>query len=373
MGLQKSDSAIQKVVTPQILMNILRSCTMLEAFSVSETLESSVTFDVLKVLAFECKNIKALDFCGLSSKQFSSALASLAEAMGQVKVVRHFNDDNDDDDDETRLSFQKVKKAVLPHLQRLSLHKCPIIPEYSTMLTLLAHSPNLTHLDLGGCSISDSTLDFLANETNVTKTLKQLLLGRCKNISSEAIATFVAECEQLEVLNVYDVIISEYDLFTILNSPSAKMFKNLDIGSSYITPRVLYAIQENCTSLQHLGIAYANIPSISHLNEFLKAMPSLQYIDLTGVPCLTLLETNNLFNDLQNDHSLQVLEMSETLLKKLGPINGWKIDKTYSRRWYYAKKSPGIKADRFHPRKLDVAESGPERMSKIFQYYSFDV
>ncbi|CAB4383948.1 uncharacterized protein OCT59_003283 [Rhizophagus irregularis] len=374
MGLQKSDSAIQKVVTPQILINILRSCTMLEAFSVSETLESSVTFDVLKVLVFECKNIKALDFCGLSSKQFCSALASLAEAMGQVKLVRRFNDEENDDDDETRISFQKIKTPVLPHLQRLSLHKCPIIPEYSTILTLLAHSPNLTHLDLGGCSISDSTLDFLATETNVKKTLKHLLLARCKNISSEAIANFVAECEQLEVLNVYDTIISEYDLITILNSPSAKIFKNLDIGSSYITPRVLYAIQENCTSsLQYLGIAHANISSISHLNEFLKAMPSIQYIDLTGVSCLTVLETNNLFNDLQNDHSLQVIEMSESLLKKLGPINGWKINETYNRRWYYFKETLETKPDRFHPRKLDVAESGPERMSKIFQYYSFDV
>ncbi|PKC11206.1 hypothetical protein RhiirA5_354555 [Rhizophagus irregularis] len=65
--------------------------------------------------------------------------------------------------------------------------------------------------------------------------------------------------------------------------------------------------------------------------------------------------------------------MSESLLKKLGPINGWKINETYNRRWYYFKETLETKPDRFHPRKLDVAESGPERMSKIFQYYSFDV
>src|SRR5437764_6587445 len=70
MGLRKSDATTQNIVTPQILINILRSCTMLEAFSVSETLESAITFEVLKVLAFECKTIKTLDFCGLSSKQF---------------------------------------------------------------------------------------------------------------------------------------------------------------------------------------------------------------------------------------------------------------------------------------------------------------
>jgi len=378
IGLQKSDAAIQKVVTPQILINILRSCTMLETFSVSETLESAITFEILKVLLFECKKIKTLDFCGLSSKQFGSSLASLAEIMGHVKLFQsHENDDDDDDDYDDynpKYSFQKVNNVALSHLQRLSLHKCPVISEHSTILTLLAHSPNLTHLDLGGCSISDVTLDFLATETNATKRLTHLSLARCKNISSEAIATLVAKCERLELVNLYDDIISEYDLITILTSPSAKRFKTLDLGSSYITPRVLYAIQENCTSaLKHLGIANANVVSISHLDEFLKAMPSLQYVDLTAVSCLTPLNTNGLLNNLQNDHSLHNVEMSESLLKKLCATNGWQINKHYSRRWYYAKQTHGTRPDRTHPRKLDVAESGPERMSNIFQYYSFNL
>lgn len=373
MGLQKSDDAIQKVVNPQILINILRSCTMLEAFSVSESLESAITLEFLKVLAFECKKIKTLDFCGLSSKQFGSALASLAEIMGHVKIFQTYEND---DDDEPKYSFQKVNNiVVLSHLERLSLHKCPIVSEHSTIITLLAHSPNLTHLDLGGCSISDLTLNFLANETNAPKKLTHLLLARCKNISSEAIATLASECECLEVLNIYDDIISEYDLITILTSPSAKRFKTLDIGLSYITPRVLYAIQENCTlNLQHLGIANANILSISHLDEFLKAIPSLRYVDLTAVPCLTPLNTNNLLNNLPKDHSLYNVEMSESLLKKLCTTNGWQINKHYNRRWYYVKKTiHGTRPDRIHPRKLDMSESGPERMSKIFQYYSFNL
>src|SRR6266498_3151598 len=172
IGLQKSNAAIQTVVTPEILINILRSCTMLEAFSVSETLESSITFEVLQVLAFECKKVKTLDFCGLSTKQFGTALASLAEVMGRAKVIQYY--ENEDDDIPSH-SFQKVNHITLPHLQRLSLHECPIVSEHSTILTLLAHAPNITHLDLGGCSISDMTLDFLATETNVPKTLTHLL------------------------------------------------------------------------------------------------------------------------------------------------------------------------------------------------------
>ncbi|CAG8728286.1 8580_t:CDS:1, partial [Funneliformis mosseae] len=53
MGLQKSDATIQTVITPEILISILRSCTMLETFSVSETLTSTINLEVLRVLVFE--------------------------------------------------------------------------------------------------------------------------------------------------------------------------------------------------------------------------------------------------------------------------------------------------------------------------------
>ncbi|CAG8475435.1 6494_t:CDS:1 [Funneliformis mosseae] len=373
IGLQKSNATIQTVVTPEILINILRSCTMLEAFSVSETLESAITFEVLQVLAFELKTIQTLDFCGLSSKQFGSALASLAEVMGRVRLIQYY----ENDDEEPTYSFQKANNVALSHLKRLSLHECPTISEFSTILTLLAHAPNLTHLDLGGCSISDMTLNFLATGTNVSRTLTHLLLARCKNISSEAIATLISQCGNLKVLNLYGdrdiaTAISEYDLITILSSPSAKQFQTLDIGSSHITPRVLYAIQENCTfNLQHLGIAKAQIPSTSHLNQFLNAMPNIQYIDLTAATCLTPINMSCLLNNLQKDHSLHTVEMSEPLLKKLGATKGWKINENFSRRCYYTKLSSGGR--KVHPRKLDVAESGSDRMSKIFKYYSFDV
>jgi hypothetical protein len=393
MGLQKSDSSIQLGVTPEILINILRSCTMLEAFSVSESLESVITLEVLKVLVFECKNLKALDFCAFSNKQFDKDLTSLAEIMGKVKLIKYYNEEEDEDeeeeeDDDDDISFQKSNNNILlPKLERLSLHKCPIISEYSSLLTLLSHSPNLTHLDLGGCSISDITLKFLLNETNITKTLTHLLLSKCKNISSKGISNLVIKCEKLEFLNIHECItnINEYDIITmILSSISSKNFKSLDIGGgriSNLTNRTLYSIQENCNiSLKYLGLANSNITSINYLQEFLKSMPNLEYIDLTSIPCLnTPLDINNLLNNLQKDHSLQIIEMKESLLNKLCAVNGWEMINNYSRRCYYAKRinndngGTTTRPDRAHPRKLDVTESGSERMSKIFQYYSFDV
>ena len=98
-------------------------------------------------------------------------------------------------------------------------------------------------------------------------------------------------------------------------------------------------------------------------------MPSIQYIDLTSVSCLTPLNTNNLLNSLQVEHSLNNIEMSKTFLEKLYETNGWKINKQYdSRRWHYTKQTHET---RIHPRKLDMTESGPERMSKSYQYYSY--
>jgi hypothetical protein len=208
--------------------------------------------------------------------------------------------------------------------------------------------------------------------------LTHLLLARCKNISSEAIASLVSKCKKLEVLNLYGdrdiaTAFNEYDLDIILTSPSAKKLKSLDIGSSHVTPHTLYTIQENCTSLTHLGIAKARIQKTENLHNFLKSMPKLQYIDFTGIPCLTPLNITFIINNLQKDHSLRIIEMSEFLSKRLGINNGWRTNENYTRRWYYAKKINGERPDRIHPRKLDVAESGPERMSKILQYYSFDV
>ncbi|RIB16106.1 hypothetical protein C2G38_2091815 [Gigaspora rosea] len=374
-GLQKSSSSIQKVITPDLLIHILRSFPSLKAFSISDTLESVITLDVLKVLFLECKNINTIDFCGCSSKQFGIALEEFSGFLGRVKIIQQF-----DADDEEMVTFNMDHKPLLSHVKRLSLHECPVISECSTIIPLLAHTPNLTHLDLGGCSVGDLTLTFLGVGTNAPTTLSHLLLAKCKNISSNAIASFVFKCSQLETLNLYGerdiaTAIAECDLMTILCSPNAKNFQTLDIGSSQITPMILTAIKENCSSLQNLGISRAQISNISLIKDLLTAMTNLQYIDLTSIPCFNPLNTNNLFTTIKkNNHPIHTIEMSESLLKKLCAIDGWKINFNYGRRWYYARETLGLsKPEMTHCRKLDVTESGPESMSKIFQYYSFGV
>ncbi|CAG8516599.1 8582_t:CDS:1 [Ambispora leptoticha] len=372
-GLQKSHSETQKSVTPQALINILRATPMLEVFSISESLESAITIDVLKTLVFECKNLKALDFCGCSSKQFNEAMKDLAKLLGRVQIVQ-FQSSADSD---LEYGFQRLK-PVLPHIKRLSLHECLTLSEHETVLPLLAHMPNITHLDLGGCSISDLTLLFLETETNASNTLLELSLAKCKNITSDGIAQFVSQCNRLENLNLYgDAMISEWDLVTILSSPFVKSLRSLDIGFSHITQRVLNAIKECCSSLKNLGLANAEIATPANLSTFLTSMPQLQYIDLSNLPCLEPLNTNGLISKLQKipNNQLHTIEMSKSLLKKIQAVKGWKIDQNYGRRWYYAKETRvGIpQADRVHSRKLDVAGTGEHAMSKIYQYYSFGV
>ncbi|CAG8469483.1 16315_t:CDS:2 [Dentiscutata heterogama] len=355
-GLQKSSFEIQNVATPDLLIHILRSFPELKAFS---------------VLFLECKNIKAIDFCGCVSKQFSNALDEISRSIGRVKIEQSCNDY-----DETTISFNMNSKPLLSHLQRLSFHECPTISEYSIIIPLLAHTPNLTHLDLGGCSISDLTLNF----SNIPIKLSHLLLAKCKNISSNAISSLVSKCSQLETLNLYGdrditTVIREYDLVTILRSPNAKNFRTLDIGSSQITPLILTSIKENCSSLQNLGISKAQITNLNLIKDLLTSLPNLQYIDLTSIPCFNILNTNNLLTDIKkNKHPINTIEMSESLLKKLYAVDGWKIDVNYGRRWYYSREAQreAIRPDRVHGRKLDITEYGPEFMSKIFLYYSFD-
>ncbi|CAG8744276.1 19647_t:CDS:1 [Dentiscutata erythropus] len=263
-GLQKSSFETQNIVTPDLLIHILRSFPELSAFSVSESLESVITLDVLKVLFLECKNIKAIDFCGCAS----SALDEFSRLIGRVQI------------EENNISFHMTSNPLLSHLQRLSFHECPTISEYSIIIPLLAHTPNLTHLDLGGCSISDLTLNFLAG-TDIPTKLTHLLLAKCKNISSDAISSLVSKCTQLETLNLYGdtTAIKECDLVTILNSPNAKNFRTLDIGSSQITPLILASIKENCPSLQNLGISKTQITNMYLIRDLLISLPNLQYID----------------------------------------------------------------------------------------------
>ncbi|CAG8706236.1 1014_t:CDS:1, partial [Acaulospora morrowiae] len=105
-------------------------------------------------------------------------------------------------------------------------------------------------------------------------------------------------------------------------------------------------------------------------------MTNLQYIDLTSVPCFNTFTTYGFLSNLGKNHQIHTIEMSESLLKKLMAVNEWKIDEHCGRRRYYFRETQETQAnrpDRVHARKLDVIDCDPERMSKIFQYYSFGI
>ncbi|CAG8493778.1 16187_t:CDS:2 [Dentiscutata erythropus] len=284
MAYKKSSSDIQNDVTPELLIQILRSFPQLTAFSVSESLESVITLEVLNILLLECKNIKIVDFCGCSSNQFSNALEDFCHLIGGVKVEQYC------DNNYELINFHINCKPLLSHIRRLSLHE-----------------------------------------------------SKCKNISSIAISSFISKCSQLKSLNLFskssaNTGIKEHDLITILQSPSAKNFQTLDIGSSEITPLILTTIKENCLSLQYLGISKAQVININIIKDFLIALTNLQYINLTSIPCFDILNTNNLFTSIiKSNHSIHTIEMSESLLKKHHVINGWEIELYYGRRWYCSR------------------------------------
>ncbi|CAG8526567.1 9742_t:CDS:1 [Paraglomus brasilianum] len=372
IGLQKSYAALQNIVDPATLIKIFRACSFLESLSVSESLEEALTFDVLKTLFFECTNIKTIDFCGCSRKTFTDAMNRLTAQMGRTQITY----------DEFGYKFV-APASLFPHIKRLSLHECTTLGEYNVIIPLLSHSPNLTHLDVGGCSITDVTLRFMMDHTNIPNKLTHLSIAKCKALSSEGIASFIEQCQSLVNLNVYadrpvTTALTEQSLIRIMRLPIMKNIETLDIGSTYIMPSVLRAVKENCSpKLKKLGIANAPITSLACITDFLSSMPQLEYVDLTNIPCLNLITTNTLLSNLiKNElHQIHTIELSQALLGKLGTLPGWEIVKNYGRRWYYAKmeRKDGVRADRVHGRKLDITATGPERLSNIHQYYSFGV
>src|SRR5207248_6744119 len=131
------------------------------------------------------------------------------------------NNNNDNNQQEQRYyRFEKLPSSSstqLNRIERISFHECQSLSEYSTIIPILASMPKITHLDLGGCAISDATLEFLTYETEGTKTLTHLSFSKCKNISSSAISSFISQCQELVTLNLYSekallTSVTEYDL-----------------------------------------------------------------------------------------------------------------------------------------------------------------
>ena len=102
----------------------------LQEFLIHEHIDDELDEEILQKLFFQSK-LRALDFCGCSSRGFAHAFTEV-------------------------LTSQNTESAF-PFLRRLSLHECSIL-QAPVFKALLPRLPHLTHLDVAHTLITDYAL-----------------------------------------------------------------------------------------------------------------------------------------------------------------------------------------------------------------------
>ncbi|KAJ5288417.1 hypothetical protein N7508_011192, partial [Penicillium antarcticum] len=325
---RQSNAEIQNL-TSRTLMLCLDLLPNLRECLLQEHLEGDLSVDVIRKLFTGLPHLRAVDFCGCSTRIFSQAFT---EALATDRP--------------------------LSNLQRLSLHECSTISS-SALEFLVCHLTHLTHLDLARTQVSDSALLAIPETARIT----HLNLSRCSRLRSSALVKFLtthaAVRDSLVYLNLMadstPFRLSEYDLFALLPRISGTM-RSLNLGGARITPDHVPFLVSLTTHLEELGLSSADL-SVSDISSlFLSTVDgtepgpnrglrvsTLRYLDLAKVPKVT---ARSLFNEgscLLSNQSwpLQVIEVTDKVTgylsqpsKSLQSSVGWNAHESGRRSWY---------------------------------------
>lgn len=156
-----SERSQARNLTSDTLLQALDLTPHLQEFLAQEHIDDDLDARVLRKLFFGFERIQALDFCGCSAASFRDSFTS------------------------TILSADWSQSPLL--LKRLSLHRCNTLAP-PVLEALLAHLPEVTHLDLAGTRITDAALAGIPRSARIT----HLNLAKCNNLSADGIMAFVS-------------------------------------------------------------------------------------------------------------------------------------------------------------------------------------
>ncbi|ROV95081.1 hypothetical protein VSDG_05811 [Cytospora chrysosperma] len=158
-----SERSQARNLTSDTLLQALDLTPHLQEFLAQEHIDDDLDERVLRKLLFGFERIQALDFCGCSAASFRDAFTS------------------------TILSADWSPPAAALRIRRLSLHRCNTLAP-AVLEALLAHLPDVTHLDLAGTRLTDAALAAIPPSARIS----HLNLAKCNNLSAGAIARFVS-------------------------------------------------------------------------------------------------------------------------------------------------------------------------------------
>lgn len=321
-------------LTSRTLMLCLDLLPNLRECLLQEHLEGDLSVDVIRKLFNGLPGMRAVDFCGCSTRLFSQAF--------------------------TKALTSDVSLAVgLPNLQRLSLHECSSLPT-PVLGLLLCRLTRLTHLDLARTQVSDSSLLAIPETAQIT----HLNLSRCSRLHASALVSFLtthaAVRNSLVYLNIMadssPFRLSEDHLATLLPQLPTTM-RSLNLGGARITPNHMPLLVPLTKHLEELGLSSADL-SVQDVNSIFTRTAgnglkesmtgsTLCYLDLTKAPQVTARSIVNGSACLLSGPSwpLQVIELSSEVT---GPLRqsskaqasvGWKVQESGRRSWYVRDSS----------------------------------
>ena len=322
-------------MTSETLLRCLDLTPAMQEVLVQEHLDDDVDEAVLRKLFYGLLNIRALDFCACSSKSFVDAFSAAISSSS--------------------LSSWSIK--------RLSLHECFTL-QGSSLESLFARLPHLTHLDVCHTRVSDKALTLIPSTARLT----HLNLGRCSQLTGDGVVKFLtthSATASLVYLNL-SCDISRYRLLwesdverLLLALPITLRSLNLSgakIHSSHL--RFLLLLTKH---LEELSIGYADLsmqeitslftPHLTSQSQ-MEVSPStpeqawiphtLHYLDITSIPSVTKASLFGPSCALLSPRTspLEVLELDSitiSALRDCKPTNrrlGWGVKELGRRGWY---------------------------------------
>lgn len=315
-------------LTATTLRNCLQLTPRLREFLASESMGMDTDAGVLQHLFCELPYLQALDFCGLSHKEFVN---------GMTAVLTPGN-------------------SMLPQnlpIKRLGLHGCTTV-QMSSIATLLPRLSFITHLDLTHTQVTDAML----NTIPTTARLTHLSLSRCNRLKGPATVEFLINhpaCRSLVYLNLlFETsryrLLSTSDVDTLLPELPSSLV-SLNLSGAKLTSAHIPELRRLAKHLEELSIGHADL-SINDICTILEPgygvgdeMPrhTLRYLDVSGISSVNptaLLYTQQCNLLLPTTYPLQVIELSEKVVQGLKerPVPskkvGWKVKDTGRRGWY---------------------------------------
>lgn len=333
---RQMNSEIQNM-TSRTLLRCLELTPAIQEVLFQEHIDDDIDEAVLHKIFFDLRRLRAVDFCGASSTQFSDALSTTISKLVAIPTMNL-------------------------GIRRLGLHECFTLPS-SAFEGLLARLPQLTHLDVAHTRVTDKALASIPASAKLT----HLNLGRCTRITGESVVDFLSThpaVSTLIYLNLYcDTtryrLLLESDVTRLLPTLPLSL-RSLTLSGAQIRASHIPALLPLTKHLEELSLGSAELtlrdinsllhpPRLSEQQRYqdqTEVPPwtphTLRYLDLTGISSIS---QGSLFSSsctllVPTTLPLEVLELGDRVISALRSCEntnkrlGWVVKELGRRGWY---------------------------------------